>query len=158
VTKHSKIGFFIITTALATIFSSCNKNKNDVIPDVRIDFTIDLRDFPNLNSIAGSDTVDAVDLRINSGREYAGGFNDNGIIIYRWDEYAFYAFDRTCPHDYSLNNSSIKVKIDGIFATCPKCGTIYALPNNGMPYSGPGKYYLKNYNADFDGRYLRVWN
>ena len=43
------------------IQSSCNKEKNDVIPDVYVDFTLDLLDpeFVNLSVIGACDTVDA---------------------------------------------------------------------------------------------------
>jgi hypothetical protein len=66
--------------------------------------------------------------------------------------------DMTCPHDFAVNNKVVRVKLDGIFATCPSCQTVYQLPANGVPSTGPGKYYLKNYKTTFDGRFLLVWN
>ena len=154
--KDSKIIFFIITMALATTLSSCKKNKNDVIPNVYTDFTLDLNDpeFVNLNALGGADTIDA---RTNNWGISAAGYNSNGIIIYRGPD-EFYAYDRTCPHDYAVNNLSIKVKIDFTLAVCPKCGTTYALAAFGTPASGIGRYPLKNYRTSFDGRYVRVWN
>ncbi len=141
--------------AFAIAFISCENSKNDVIPDVIVDFTLDLNDpeFVGLNAM-GSDTVDA---STNNWGHYAGGFNGNGIIIYRSvDE--FYAYDRTCPHDYEVNGLSIKVKVDFTMGTCPKCGTTYLLSAGGTPYSGIGRYPLKNYRTYFDGRFVRVWN
>lgn len=127
-----------------------------MIPDVYVNFTIDLNDpqFVNLNAI-GSDTVDA---QTNNWGSAAAGFDGNGIIIYSGvDE--FYAYDRTCPHDYAVNGLSIKVKIDFTVAYCPVCNTTYALAAGGTPASGIGKYPLKNYKTSFDGgRYVRVWN
>jgi nitrite reductase/ring-hydroxylating ferredoxin subunit len=155
-TGLSKIRFFFLTCILAMFLTQCEREKNDVIPDEYVSFTIDLRDFPALASMAGSDTVDAADLRVND-RRYAGGFEGSGIIIYNSD-YGYLAFDRTCPHDYVNSSMVVRVKIDGLFATCPECKTTYALPNNGMPYSGPGKYYLKNYKTSFSSPYLMVWN
>ena len=142
--------------ALAITLSSCKKNKNDVIPDVYIDFTLDLNDpeFVNLNALGGADTIDA---RTNNWGISAAGYNSNGIIIYRGPD-EFYAYDRTCPHDYAVNSLSIKVKIDFTLAVCPKCGTTYALAANGTPASGIGRYPLKNYKTSFDGRFVRVWN
>ena len=142
--------------ALAITLSSCKKNKNDVIPDVYVDFTLDLNDpeFVNLNALGGADTIDA---RTNNWGISAAGYNNNGIIIYRGPD-EFYAYDRTCPHDYVVNSLSIKVKIDFTLAVCPKCGTTYALAANGTPASGIGRYPLKNYRTSFDGRYVRVWN
>jgi nitrite reductase/ring-hydroxylating ferredoxin subunit len=158
VISYSKIGFFSITIALGIILCSCNK-KNDVIPDVTVDFNLDINDpeFVSLNGTGGSDTIDA---RTNNWGHYAAGFDGNGIIIYRFvDE--FFAYDRTCPHDYSVNGISVKVKIDltySIYAVCPKCNTKYALSAYGTPASGIGRYPLKNYRTSFDGRYVRVWN
>jgi nitrite reductase/ring-hydroxylating ferredoxin subunit len=142
--------------ALAIILSSCNKNKNDVIPDVHVDFTLDLNDpqFVNLNAI-GSDTVDG--NTNNWGSNVSGGYNGNGIIIYNGGD-GFYAYDRTCPHDYEINGLSVKVIIDFTIATCPRCGTIYSLSASGTPASGIGRYPLKNYRTSYDGRYVRVWN
>jgi nitrite reductase/ring-hydroxylating ferredoxin subunit len=152
---NSNLRFFLISVALAVILSGCNK-KNDVIPDVYIDFTLDLNDpeFVNLNALGGSDTIDA---RTNNWGLNAAGFNGNGIIIYRGPD-EFYAYDRTCPHDYEVNSMSIKVKIDFTLAVCPKCGTTYGLAAYGTPASGIGRYPLKNYRTSFDGRYVRVWN
>jgi nitrite reductase/ring-hydroxylating ferredoxin subunit len=156
VASDSKIRFFLIIIALAVTLSSCNKNKNDVIPDTIVDFTINLNDpqFVNLNALGGADTVDA---RTNNWGSFAAGFAGNGIIIYCGGD-EFYAYDRTCPYDYAVNGLSIKVKIDFTLAICPKCGTTYALSAFGTPASGIGRYPLKNYRTSFDGGYVKVWN
>ena len=157
--SESKIRIFLIAVVLTVMLSSCNK-KNDVIPDVTVDFTLDINDaeFVNLSAIGGAISVDA---RTNNWGIYAAGYDGNGIIIYRADEELFYAYDRTCPHDYEISNLSIKVNIDpefSIFAICPKCGTKYALSAGGTPVSGIGRYPLKNYKTSFVGGYVRVWN
>jgi nitrite reductase/ring-hydroxylating ferredoxin subunit len=137
------------------VLSSCKSSDNDIIPDVFVDFTIDLLDpeFVNLTAIGNSDTIDASNWGYRS-----AGYDDNGIIIYSGpDEY--FAFDRTCPHDYAVNDLSVKVKIDYAVAICPVCSTKYALSAYGTPISGIGKYQLKNYKTSFDSdRYIRVWN
>jgi len=155
VTSDSKIGYFLFTAALAFVLSSCIKNKNDVIPDVYVNFTLDLNDpqFVNLTAI-GSDTVNA---RTNNWGSSAAGFDGNGIIIYNGGDY-FSAYDRTCPHDYAVNQLSVKVIIDFTIASCPKCGTTYSLAASGTPASGIGRYPLKNYSTNFDGRFVSVWN
>jgi hypothetical protein len=156
-TSGSKIKQFSIRLFMIILLISCERNKNDVIPDVYVDFTIDIFDYPALESFTGSVIVDANDMRI-ADRKYAGGFDGNGIIIYRSLPEEFNAFDRTCPHDWEINNRSIKVNIDFIEAICPDCSTHYALSSFGTPTSGPGRYPLKNYKTLFDGRYLKVWN
>jgi nitrite reductase/ring-hydroxylating ferredoxin subunit len=144
--------------ALVIVLSSCNK-KNDVIPSTYVNFTLDLNDpeFVNLNAMGGSVTVDS---HTNNWGAGAAGFDGNGIIIYAGvDE--FYAYDRTCPHDYVVNSLSIKVNIDktnSTIAICPKCGTTYALSAGGTPASGIGRYPLKNYRTSFQGNLVIVWN
>jgi nitrite reductase/ring-hydroxylating ferredoxin subunit len=152
-----KSGLFFIVFLPALAMTSCGKADNDIIPDVYVDFTIDLMDpeFVSLSVIGISDTIDAL---TNNWGYRSAGYDGNGIIIYSGpDEY--FAYDRTCPHDFTVNNLSIKVKIDLTVAECPQCGTKYALSVYGTPISGVGKYPLKNYKTSFDGdRYVRVWN
>jgi nitrite reductase/ring-hydroxylating ferredoxin subunit len=156
--SDSKIRYFFITLVFTIIFCSCNK-KNDVIPYAHVSFTLDLNDpeFVNLNAMGGSVTVDS---HTNNWGIYAAGYDGNGIIIYAGiDE--FYAYDRTCPHDYAVNGLSVKVNIDksnSTIAICPKCGTTYALSAAGTPASGVGRYPLKNYRTSFQGNYVTVSN
>ena len=156
--SDSKIGFFLIIITFALGLSFCNK-KNDVIPDVYVDFYIDINNpqFVDLSALGGSVTVDA---KTNNLGYDAAGFDGNGIIIYRGPD-EFYAYDRTCPHDYTVNDLSIKVNIDissSLYAICPRCSTSYSLPAGGTPASGIGRYPLKNYKTSFDGKRVRVWN
>lgn len=156
--SKSKISFFSIIIAISGILSSCNK-ENDVIPDVYVNFNLDLNDpeFVDLNGFGGSVTVNAL---TNNWGQNAAGYDGNGIIVHAgFGE--FFAYDRTCPHDYAVNNLSEKVNIDpefSIYAICPKCGTKYALSAGGTPVSGVGRYPLKNYRTRFEGRYVNVWN
>ena len=144
--------------ALTLSLGSCNK-KNDVIPNTYVNFTLDLNDpeFVNLSAFGGSVTVNSSTNNWGAG---AAGFDGNGIIIcYGVDE--FYAYDRTCPHDYVNNSLSIKVNIDpgnSTIAICPKCGTKYGLTVGGTPVSGVGRYPLKNYKTSVQGNDVLVWN
>ena len=157
--KQYRITLFLFTALLSVLIFSCKKSKNDVIPNVHVNFTINLADpeFISLNSIG--ETV-AVNKFTNNFGYLAAGFAENGILIHSGiDE--FFAYDRTCPHDYVLNGSTIKIEIDkssSMFAVCPKCKTKYGLPVNGTPVEGTGRYPLKNYRTSYDGRRLRVWN
>jgi nitrite reductase/ring-hydroxylating ferredoxin subunit len=154
--SNIKLQIFLLLLVFAFITSSCKKSKYDVIPDVYIDFYLDLNDpeFFNLGALGNSVLVNA---NTNNLGEPAAGYNGNGIIIYSGPD-EFYAYDRTCPHDFVTSGLSIKVNVDGIYAQCPKCGTKYALPANGTPSSGPGRYPLKNYKTSFTGQYIHVWN
>jgi len=154
----SKIRFFLFTLTLAIILGSCNKD-NDVIPYNYVNFSIDINDsqFVDLISIGGSITVNKYTNNIGQG---AAGFQENGIIIHAGAN-EYFAYDRTCPHDYTLDGSSIQVNINpdnSLFAICPKCSTSYALPAGGNPSSGVGRYPLKNYRTSFDGQNIWVSN
>jgi len=147
--------FLILTSSL--FFYSCNKDKNDVIPDVYVDFFINLSDplFFDLNAVG---SFAYVSYQTNNLGSVAAGYDNNGIIIYRATLDQFYAYDRTCPHDFVSEGVSVKVNADGNFAVCPRCGTSYALPASGTPYSGVGRYPLKNYRTSFNGSVVHVWN
>ena len=58
-THKSKLIFFLLTGLILLSLTSCKKNKNDVIPDVYIDFTINLSDpdFFDLNAIGNTKIV-----------------------------------------------------------------------------------------------------
>jgi nitrite reductase/ring-hydroxylating ferredoxin subunit len=153
----AKIVIFLITVLMAVLLTSCKKSKNDVIPDVYVDFYIDLNDiiFRDLDAI-GNHVI--VTSQTNLWGPKSAGYNDNGIIVYRSDLENFNAYDRTCPHDFAVNELSIKVNVDFTIAICPRCGTNYALSAGGMPMSGPGRYPLKNYKTSFDGQSVHVWH
>jgi hypothetical protein len=150
-------GYIFIAGLSILILTSCKNTDYDVIPDVFIDFTIDLLDpeFAALTVIGISDTIDA---STNNWGYKSAGYDNNGIIIYSGpDEYL--AYDRTCPHDFSVNNLSVAVKAYLSVAECPVCGTKYTLSGYGSPLSGIGKYPLKSYKTSFEeNRYIRVWN
>ena len=152
----SKI-IILITVLTAVSLNSCKKSKNDVIPDVYVDFYLNLGDpeFFDLNAIGNAKIITS---STNNWGSDAAGYGGNGIIVYRSTLDEFYAYDRTCPYDFAVNGKSIKVNIDGIFAVCPECGTTYALPSYGTPYSGVGRYPLKNYKTIFNGQIVHVWH
>lgn len=151
-----KIIFFSIIIMIAITLSSCNK-ENDVIPDVYVDFTLDIND-PQFVDLASVGNHAIVTSQTNNWGSEAAGYNYNGIIVYTSGINVFNAYDRTCPHEYSVDGSSVKIDIDFTIGICPQCSTIYALSAGGVAYSGPGKYPLKNYKTSFDGRFVHVWN
>ncbi|MFP4489212.1 MAG: Rieske (2Fe-2S) protein [Bacteroidales bacterium] len=153
----SKLSIFLLICIVSLSLSSCKKQNNDVIPDVTVDFYIDLTDpvFFDLNAI-GNHVL--VNYNTNNLGYKASGYDNNGIIIYRSQTDEFIALDRTCPHDYVLNGTSIAVNVDGIYAECPLCKSTYALPSFGTPTSGPSKYPLKMYRTSFTGQFVHVTN
>jgi nitrite reductase/ring-hydroxylating ferredoxin subunit len=155
----SNLKVFLIILLIPVLSASCDKEKNDVIPDVYTDFFVDLVSDPyffDLASALGNSVY--VSSATNNWGIKSAGYDANGIIIYHSLPDEYNAYDRTCPHCYVVNSLSKAVVIDGIYAVCPQCSTYYALPSFGAPSSGPGQYPLKNYNAALSGQYLHVWN
>jgi len=155
----SKLEYFLFVILTTYSLSACERRENDVIPDVYVDFTMNLNDieFVNLTTLFGSVYVNA---NTNNWGLKAAGYEGNGIIVFAGPNDEFYAYDRTCPHDYVVNKLLIKVSVvDIIYAECPQCKTRYALTNLGTPVIDTiGRYPLKNYRTSSDGLYVRVWN
>ncbi len=156
----SNLRIFLLFALLSPAIISCNRDKNEVIPDITVDFTITFSD-PEFFDLFYSPGTSAL---ISSAHRHLGlgtaGFDGNGIIVYNTglQGFEYGAFDRTCPHCYATDNESLAVNVDGVYAICPRCSTNYALGASGLPQSGPGRYYLKNYNTSFTGYSVRVWN
>jgi nitrite reductase/ring-hydroxylating ferredoxin subunit len=153
----SKIINILIIALIAFSLTSCKKSKNDVIPDVYVDFYINLSD-PEFFVLTAPTNSKIITSATNNYGPDAAGFDNNGIIVYRSAMDEFYAYDCTCPHDYAVNGLSIKVSVDFLSAICPKCSTSYSLEAGGTPISGPGRYPLKNYKTSFDGQGVHVWH
>jgi nitrite reductase/ring-hydroxylating ferredoxin subunit len=153
--KNSNV--LAILVLFSIIIFACTKETRNPIPDVEVDFTLDLDnpEFANLTNAGSFDTIDATTHNLGS---LAAGYDGNGIIVYTGPD-EFHAYDRTCPHDFANNGLSIKIKVTYSLAVCPICGTVYDLAAFGTPVSGPGRYPLKNYSTSLSyNRYLRVWN
>jgi hypothetical protein len=156
-TIKSKIIVFFLIISLSYILVSCTKNKNDVVPTVYVYFSISLND-PQFYDLLSPLNFAYVNSSTNNLGPSAAGYDGNGIIVFRLNDEEFYSYDRTCPYDYEVNHKSVKVNADMIYATCPDCGTKYALSANGTPISGIGRYPLKNYRTSFNGLYVTVSN
>jgi nitrite reductase/ring-hydroxylating ferredoxin subunit len=157
-TPRPKLIIFTIFLLSTLFLVSCTKEKNDVVPNVYVDFNISLSD-PEFFNLTAPLTSAYVSASTNNIGTPAAGYGNNGIIVFRYVEDEFFAYDRTCPHDFKVNNKSIQVNIvDDIYAVCPQCSTKYALPSYGTPASGVGQYPLKNYKTAFNGLIVHVWN
>lgn len=146
--KHSNLHFFLIFSLLLVLFSSsCQKEEQHPVPNVYINFIINLQDDPEFYHLRFQGT--SVVITSSTIGTLSLGFNDNGIIIYNAGDGEFYAFDRTCPHDLP---ESIAVESDGNnLATCPQCGSIYVFPSMGAPtLDSPAKWPLKTYHAFYN--------
>ncbi len=153
----SKITTFFVFLSLF-LSSGCNKESNDIIPDVCINFYIDLAYDPLFFDLSAAGNSVIITSTTNNWGACAAGYNDNGVIVYN-SGFGYFAYDRTCPYCYKVSGLSVPVNIDGVYAVCPECGTSYAMPSSGTPTAaGPGRYPLKNYRTTQSGYSIHVWN
>lgn len=136
----------IILTGFTFIFTSCTEEEPTIVPDVYVNFSINL-DLPEYNTLRSIQ---------NSIIEPDRGYNNNGVIIYRYSHEEFIAFDASCPQHIT---KSVAVVLDEVgtsgTATCPHCKTTYSFFNFGQADNG---YPLKRYQTTFQGSFVQVSN
>lgn len=129
-------------TALS--FPSCESNRGEIIPYVRVDLYLFLY-------------ADLADMGIGTTKVIRGE-GVNGIVLYRESDLEFRAYDRTCTlwpeHDAAVVEDA---NFFGIFE-CPECGSTYLVMNGGEPNSGPANYPLVEYRTAIQGDVLHVFN
>lgn len=135
-----------ILFVLFIFVSSCKEEKHP-IPNVPVDIQID----PN--------SPEFPYLQIDNGSAYVrGGYNGNGIIVFKKPFADFVAFDRTCPHDiYNTNSVVIVQNPYDIIATDTVCGSRFSLLD-GSVLEGPSKFPLKQYDANYSNGWLYIRN
>lgn len=142
-----KAGFYRISVLLL-LFSlfptSCNRDNDDIIPYVTVDFTIDILStfYTELTSVGGWVYV-------------TGGYK--GILIYRLSMDEFLAYDRCCSFNPKDPCEIIEMEESGLSMIDSCCGSRFLIID-GSPVEGPAKKMLRQYRTMFDGRYLRVYN
>jgi hypothetical protein len=143
--------FYLISIFLLSLSTSCNKETKKLIPDVYVNFTINIFTDPEFMSlqIQGNSIV----ISNNSIGVQTLGYDNNGIIIYNAGGNEFYAFDCTCPYDFPKSVKVSSVDNDGIF-NCPVCHSTYLLQSSGWPTTeGPAVYPLKGYKTSYNPNY-----
>jgi hypothetical protein len=140
----TKLGIFSLL--ISAFLSSCIEEEPKIVPDVYVNFTInlDLPEFIALKSIN------------NAIKKSYEGYDNNGVILYRYTLDEYIAFDATCPQHIETS-TSISLDEGGVAgtATCPHCNTTYSFFNFGQASSG---YPLKRYRTNLRGTMLDVFN
>jgi nitrite reductase/ring-hydroxylating ferredoxin subunit len=139
-----KLRFFYVLF-IGIVFVSCNRDRNNIIPNVLVDVEININnpEYINLMAVGGS--------------MYLSG-GSRGIVVYRYSQDTFVAFDRHCP--YNPSDACGQVTFDTNSAIILKdvcCGSQFLL-TDGSLYSGPATNSLKRYQTFFDGTILRIYN
>lgn len=132
---------FIALLFLVTL-PACRDNNN-VVPLVDVDFSININEpaFFELTNITGWIYV-------------TGG--SRGILIYRNNIDQFTAYDRHSPFEVE-NACRVDVLEDDFTVQDPCSDSSWALLD-GTILSGPTTWPLKQYNTQFNGSILRVFN
>jgi hypothetical protein len=144
--KRFSLTIVIILTILAqvSVHSSCESNRGEIIPYVKVDLYLFLY-------------ADLADMGIGTTKVIPGE-GVNGIVLYRESDLEFYAYDRTCTlwpeHDAAVEEDP---NFFGVYK-CPECGSTYLLMNGGEPNSGPASYPLVEYRTAIQGDVLHVFN
>ncbi|NCO54434.1 MAG: hypothetical protein COS14_06815 [Bacteroidetes bacterium CG02_land_8_20_14_3_00_31_25] len=132
----SKIHIFFIASAFILFSDSCKK-KEDLVPNVYVNFTIFLSDpeFSTLQTIGNNVFV-------------TGGVA--GIIIYRASQTEFVALDRCCTYKPSDRCAVLPDTINTLFLKCPCCGSKFSFID-GSVQAGDAERPLTQYSTYYDG-------
>ncbi len=135
---------YIATLMSLFIFTGCEKDSGDPLPQVYVEETIFLNNPSNFN------------LTVVGGWIYhQGGLR--GLIIYRQTLDEFVAYERNCLTIIDATCSRLAVDSTNTFVTCP-CDNAQYLLFDGSPTGGPAAQPLKRYRTSFDGQVIRVTN
>lgn len=139
---RSFIGFSMLSVLLT--FSACDRSNRSGIPYVPVNYqlTVSNPEFAPLLAVGGFVTI-------------AGG--SKGIIIYRFSPEEFRAYDRHCTY---LVDDNCRVTMDNtdITAVDTECCDSKFLIIDGAPIAGPAAIGLQQYNTNFDGNTLFIFN
>lgn len=146
--QMKKISIYIcLVVALACNLTSCDDTPiNPNQPIVDINFTI----YPN--------SLQYFDLNIVSGWMYVTSpYPSRGIIIYRYSQDEFRAYERMPPNDPDACGEENRLFVTSPFVIDSCLDYKYSILDGGIIEGGPG-YSLIQYRTQYDGTVLRVYN
>lgn len=128
------------------MLNSCKKENNNQsqIPYVHVSISLD----PNSTEYLGLNVV-------NGWVPLTGGYR--GILVFRKSTTEFAAYERACPYDWDKTTTRLEVDSSGITVYCPSCKSKFLLLD-GSPFSGPSPYPMQQYQANYDGTLLYIYN
>ena len=139
--------FSIFITLL--LLANCNKDHEEVIPNVSFHVTIDLTDpkYSSRNTFIVHKDVAGNRAGIN------------GVVVYRLTSDTYYAFDLMCPNEKKVT-CLVGLK-DDVTCECPCCKSQFLIAvQYGDVIEGPSPWPLKSYKTRVTngGTTLAIWN
>lgn len=138
------MGVFLFLLVPGILAPSCETNRGQIIPYVKVDLYLDI------NAELAGMGIGTSKVIPNHGVK--------GIVLYRESDMGFYAYDRTCTlwpeHTAAVVEDTT---FFGVFR-CPECKSTYLLMNGAEPNSGPAQYPLVEYQTAIQGFFLHVFN
>lgn len=133
--------FFVL---LCIIFSGCGSNDdgNTILPNTPVNVNLNLN-LPSNQS-----------LLFNNGSVYVPNHGIKGIIVFRFSNADYRAWDAACPHISPSNCSTMT--INGVKMLCPCDNTEFSILD-GSPLSGT-KYAARQYRVIKNGNILTITN
>lgn len=136
---------FLLLSVTLILLTSCSKSNNSSnIPYVPVNIDIYPAN-PQYN-----------DLNVIGGWLYING-GSRGIIIYRYTQDEFYAFDRHCTFEPTNTCGKVKMDTDNITLVDTCCGSKFIVVD-GSVINGPAGLPLKRYQTYYDGTTLHITN
>lgn len=139
-----KIFILLFVFFAGMFYFSCKKNDQGEIPPVPVDIYLYTTDPLFFN------------LQVAGGWEYITG-GSRGILVYRASNSDFLAFDRHCP--YQPENPCGVVSADSSYVSAVDscCGSRFSMID-GSVQKGPAAMPMKQYQTNFDGTVLHIFN
>lgn len=164
----SNIIKFCIITLIIFITSDCKKEVNNYVPDVPINYelnlTSELADLGVNQLVTITRDPMATDYSIvdyhNSKYQKYSILNrtyGNGIILFRSSYYEYKAFDLTCTYRAFEDHCALTVEGREYLPICPCCKSVFILTADGLPSKGSNASIpLMRYNVSSDGLKLII--
>jgi nitrite reductase/ring-hydroxylating ferredoxin subunit len=135
---------FVFLFLSIILLTSCNKNKNGIVPYVYVNVQLYASDpqFVQLNAVGNY-------------IYYSAGYK--GIIIYKRGPNEFAAYERACTYDPESDCDGVVVLSDNFTLQDSCCNSKFQV-NDGSVSQGPATRALVQYQTYFDGTILRITN
>ncbi len=139
--------FFAISLLLLSMLSCDDTPHNPNVPNVYINFSIEPNStmYYELNAVSGH-------------LEVSAPWPSRGIIIYRYSQDEFKAYERQSPNEPDACGESSRMIVEFPFVVDTCLDVKYSILDGSIFTQGYQGYPLIQYHTQYDGHTLRVYN